>query len=68
MFSLVFTALGGFGLFLLGMVIMTGGQKALAGDNLRRVLSRFTVSPFSGVFTGTSVTALIQSSRAFTVR
>ena len=60
-------ALGGLGLFLLGMIIMTDGLRALAGDAIRRTLFRFTRSPLSGVATGTLSTAILQSSSATTV-
>lgn len=60
-------ALGGLGLFLLGMVVMTGGLKEMAGDSIRRTIARFTTSPTSGVVTGAVITALIQSSSATTV-
>ena len=58
---------GGLGLFLLGMVVMTDGLRALAGDSLNRVLFRFTRSPYSGAASGAAVTALVQSSSATTV-
>ncbi|MCZ7647285.1 MAG: Na/Pi symporter [Planctomycetota bacterium] len=58
---------GGIGLFLLGMILMTDGLKALAGDALRRVLGRFTGGPLSAVASGAGVTALVQSSSATTV-
>ncbi len=57
-------ALGGLGLFLLGMVIMTDGLKGLAGEALRRLLARFTRSPASGALAGAATTAVIQSSGA----
>ncbi|MGR8918137.1 MAG: Na/Pi cotransporter family protein [Gammaproteobacteria bacterium] len=58
---------GGLGLFLLGMVIMTDGLRALAGDAMRRGLMRFTRTPLSGAATGAGFTALLQSSSATTV-
>ena len=61
------TILGGVGLFLLGMVLMTDGLKAVAGDALRRVLSRFVSGPVSALFSGVTVTALLQSSSATTL-
>lgn len=61
------TVLGGIGLFLLGMLLMTDGLKALAGDALRQWLGRFTGSPLSAVATGAAVTALVQSSSATTL-
>lgn len=60
-------AIGGVGLFLLGMTILTEGLHGLAGDMLRRVLRRFTKSPVSGAATGAVVTAIVQSSSATTV-
>jgi len=59
--------LGGLGLFLLGMIIMTDGLRALAGDAIRSTLFRFTRSPLSGVATGTLSTAILQSSSATTI-
>lgn len=63
----VLTALGGVGLFLLGMQMLTGGLRGLAGAHLRRALSHFTATPLSGAVTGALSTALIQSSSATTV-
>ena len=60
-------ALGGLGVFLLGMVVMTSGLKSLAGNALRNALARFTRSPLSGAISGALATALIQSSSATTV-
>ena len=58
---------GGLGLFLLGMIIMTDGLRALAAESMRQVLTRFTRSPYSGAVTGALTTALLQSSSATTV-
>lgn len=54
--------LGGLGMFLLGMSLMTDGLKALAGGSVRKVLTRFTRSPTSGAITGAVTTAVVQSS------
>lgn len=54
--------LGGIGLFLLGMGLLTDGLQTAAGDNLRRALRRYTRTPLSGVATGAVVTTLVQSS------
>ncbi|NIM69408.1 MAG: Na/Pi cotransporter family protein [Xanthomonadales bacterium] len=67
MTSQLLTALGGLGLFLIGMVIMTDGLKAMAGDALHAWLTRFTHSPATGALTGTVATAVLQSSSATTV-
>lgn len=61
------TALGGIGLFLLGMKIMTEALREAAGAKLRRLLARFTTTPLRGVATGAVTTAVVQSSSATTV-
>lgn len=61
---MISTILGGIGLFLLGMVLMTEGLKTAAGDALRRVLSRFTGGPVQAFLSGAAVTVLVQSSSA----
>jgi phosphate:Na+ symporter len=59
--------LGGVGIFLLGMVLLTEGLRAMAGGALRRGLARFTGGRFSSVASGAAATALIQSSTATTL-
>lgn len=61
------TALGGIGLFLLGMKIMTEALRDAAGADLRRMLARFTSTPLRGVVSGAVTTAVIQSSSATTL-
>jgi hypothetical protein len=56
--------LTGLGLFLFGMLCMTDGLKALAGDALRAMLLRFVRGPWSGLCSGALATALVQSSTA----
>jgi phosphate:Na+ symporter len=48
------------------MTLMTDGLRTLAGDSLRKALSRFTGGPFSAFLSGTGITAVIQSSGATT--
>ncbi|TVQ61743.1 MAG: Na/Pi cotransporter family protein [Phycisphaerales bacterium] len=64
---MIWQTLGGIGLFLLGMTLMTDGLKALAGPALRAVLSRFISGPISGIGWGAGITALVQSSSATTI-
>ncbi len=61
------TILGGIGLFLIGMVLLTEGLKAAAGDDLRAALVRFTGGPVRSLLAGAGVTALVQSSSATTL-
>ncbi|MCA8884429.1 MAG: Na/Pi cotransporter family protein [Rhodobacteraceae bacterium] len=63
----ILTALGGLGLFLIGMEIMTDGLRSLAGARLRRILQRNTQTPLRGVVSGALTTAMVQSSSATTV-
>ncbi|MEI2296620.1 Na/Pi cotransporter family protein [Ensifer sp. MJa1] len=65
--STAIAILGGVGLFLLGMTIMTDGLKALAGSALRTVLGKAAATPLSGAFWGAIVTLLVQSSSAVTM-
>jgi phosphate:Na+ symporter len=65
--STAISILGGVGLFLLGMTVMTGGLKALAGSALRTVLSKAAATPLRGSFWGAVVTLLVQSSSATTM-
>lgn len=66
-FITIIQMVGGIGLFLLGMIVMTEGLKALAGNAVRAALMRFTRSPFTGAMTGAVGTAILQSSSATTV-
>lgn len=59
--------MGGIGLFLLGMTLMTDSLKALAGDSLRQWLGRFTGSPLKAMFSGIGFTLVVQSSAATTL-
>ncbi|MBU1691942.1 MAG: Na/Pi cotransporter family protein [Gammaproteobacteria bacterium] len=59
--------LGGIGLFLLGMGLMTDGLKLAAGPALERILAHSTKTRLRGLASGVLVTALVQSSSAVTV-
>ena len=65
--STTISVLGGVGLFLLGMSVMTIGLKALAGTGLRTILSKAAATPLSGAFWGAFVTLIVQSSSATTM-
>jgi phosphate:Na+ symporter len=59
--------LGGLGLFLLGMTMMTEGLTRAAGGALQRVLDSWTATRLRGLLTGMAITAVVQSSTAVTV-
>ena len=63
----VIAVLGGVGLFLLGMWLITEGLKVAAGASLERLLSSWTRSRLRGLLSGTLLTAVVQSSSAVTV-
>jgi phosphate:Na+ symporter len=58
---------GGLGLFLLGMWLMTEGLKLAAGDTLKSILESWTRSPLRGLLTGIGLTSVVQSSSAVTM-
>lgn len=64
---MLLTLLGGVGIFLVGMTLLTEGLKVAAGAALRNVLARFTRNRFSAVASGALVTGLVQSSTATTL-
>jgi len=64
---MITSILGGVGLFLLGMSIMTNGLKAVAGPGLRTMLGKAAATPLSGAFWGAFVTLIVQSSSATTM-
>src|SRR5271169_3228886 len=65
--STTISVLGGIGLFLLGMTVMTDGLKALAGSSIRTVLAKAAATPLSGASWGAILTLLVQSSSAVTM-
>lgn len=65
--TLFVSLLGGLGLFLLGMTMLTDGLKLAAGRALERMLEAWTRTWLHGLFTGVLLTALVQSSTAMTV-
>ncbi len=66
-YEIIIQAIGGIGLFLLGMIVMTQGLRNLAGRTMRSALMRFTRNPITGAATGAASTAILQSSSATTV-
>ncbi|MGK0443738.1 MAG: phosphate:Na+ symporter [Bermanella sp.] len=59
--------LGGLGLFILAIGMMTDGLRLAAGASLRSLLSNWTSTPLKGIFSGVLMTAIVQSSSAVTV-
>ena len=59
-----FSLLGGVGLFLYGMTIMSSGLRNAAGDQMRVILEHATSNRVIALLVGIAVTVLIQSSSA----
>ena len=55
---------GGIGMFLLGIHHLTDGMKSLAGDALRRAMQKLVSGTFTGLLSGATFTAIVQSSSA----
>jgi len=64
---LIAPLLGGLGLLLLGMDMMSDGLKLAAGSALRRILAGATRTRRQALASGVLITALVQSSSAVTV-
>ncbi|MGK0603691.1 Na/Pi cotransporter family protein [Enterococcus gilvus] len=65
--EMLFTFLGGLGIFLFGIKYLGDGLQKAAGNRLREILNRFTSTPFRAVLAGLLVTGVIQSSSGTTV-
>ena len=63
----VFKLVGSLALLMYGMKSMSESLQKMAGSQLRHVLGAMTTNRFTGVLTGTFVTAAVQSSTATTV-
>ena len=65
--KMIFTLIGGLGIFLLGMKSMSDGMQAVAGSRLRGLISLATNNRFSATGVGLVVTCVVQSSSITTV-
>lgn len=65
--EITFGVLGGLGLFLYGMHVMSSGLQKVAGSKLKDIISMLTANRVMGVAVGAVVTAIVQSSSATTV-
>ena len=63
----IFQSLGGLGMFLFGMKIMSEGLQKVAGKKMRQILGMVSNNRFIGCAVGAFVTSIIQSSSATTV-
>ncbi len=63
----LFQIIGGVGLFLYGIKLMSDALQDLAGDRMRTLIASLTSTPVKGALVGALVTMVIQSSSATTV-
>lgn len=66
-FMLFLNLLGGLGIFLLGIKMMSEGLQKAAGNKLRTVIAGATGNRFTATLSGLAATSIIQSSSATTV-
>lgn len=66
-FLLIAGLIGGLGLFLLGMSMMSDGMQNAAGDKMRAILSQLTNNRLIAIGVGSFITMIVQSSSATTV-
>lgn len=65
--KIIFGAMGGLGIFLLGMKNMSDGIQAVAGSRLRKLINAVTNNRVLACGVGTVITCLVQSSSITTV-
>ncbi len=65
--KIIVQAIGGLGIFLLGMKYMSEGMQAIAGEKLKKLISKVTDNRFIACGIGATITGMIQSSSVTTV-
>ena len=65
--EIIFGLIGGLGLFLYGMKIMSTGLQKVAGNKLKSIIGMLTSNRFIAIVAGAVTTMIVQSSAATTV-
>ena len=65
--NVLIQTIGGLGLFILGMKMMTEGLQLSAGKRIKKILEAVSSNRVIGCITGAGITAMVQSSSATTV-
>ncbi len=65
--QMIFQALGGLGLFMLGMHFLSDGLRTLAAARMRAIMERLARNRLTGLLTSAFATAVVQSSTLITV-
>ena len=66
-FKMGYTAIGGLGVFILGMKYLSDSLQSLSGNLIRKAIASITTNRFLAVFVGLAVTCFVQSSSITTV-
>lgn len=66
-FKIIYTLLGGLGIFFYGMKQMSDALQAIAGDLIRKIINSLTRNRVLAVLVGIVVTTIVQSSSVTTV-
>ena len=65
--EMIFRFIGGLGMFLYGMHVMSDGLQKSVGNKVKRLMQVLTDNRFMAVLVGIAVTVILQSSSATTV-
>ncbi len=65
--EMIFGLIGGLGMFIFGIEMMSKGLQKAAGNKIRSIITYLTNNRFKGVLFGTIMTSILQSSSAATV-
>lgn len=65
--TLLFSLVGGFGLFMYGLKVFSDGLQESTENTLKEILHKVTQNKILGIALGFSITAIVQSSSAVTV-
>jgi len=66
-FKIIYTVLGGLGIFFYGMKNMSEGLQSVAGDVVKSAINTITKNRVTAILVGTAVTIIVQSSSVTTV-
>ena len=66
-FQIGYTAIGGLGIFFIGLKFLSESLQQVAGDFIRKLINSVTSNRFIAVVVGLGVTAFVQSSSITTV-
>ena len=66
-FQIIYTVIGGLGIFFYGMKMMSDALQAAAGEMIQRIINSLTTNRLLAIAVGAGVTMIIQSSSVTTV-